>query len=313
MRINESLVKKTLKEFFPKKFLLETSSGTSSLIISLEILKNKFNNSRNEVILPSVCCPSVLSAVSMAKLKPIFVDMEFKRFNMSLEDIKKKINKNTLTVICVHSFGIAADVISIKRILKKKKIPLIEDACLIFGGKYENKEYFGNFGDFGIFSFGYEKIIDVNSGGLLVINDYNDFVEAKNFLRKNVFFSKKIFKNKLFKQKLDNISKSIKSRKLNSLKFDQNLNSKNIIKPVINDNDVIWRYSLIVKNKKKLIQNAKKKNLIITEHYPSINRFQSNSNLKNARIFNNGIINLFVKEGTSENYINRICNLINRI
>ena len=91
-----------LQKWFPKKFLIETSSGTASLIICLEILKKKSIAKKNEVLIPSICCPSVLFAVNFTSLKPVFIDMEFDRFNMSIRDIKKKINANTLAVLCVH-------------------------------------------------------------------------------------------------------------------------------------------------------------------------------------------------------------------
>lgn len=121
MKNNQCLSKIVLQEWFPKKFLIETSSGTAGLIICLEILKKKSKATKQEVAIPSICCPSVLFAVNFLGLKPVFIDMEFERFNMSIKDIKNKINHNTLAVICVHSFGIAANINLIKKNLLKKK------------------------------------------------------------------------------------------------------------------------------------------------------------------------------------------------
>ena len=45
----------------------------------------------------------------------------------------------------------------------------------------------------------------------------------------------------------------------------------------------------------------------MTKHYPSINKFQSNSNLKIANIMDRSILNFFVKPGTNSKYINNIC------
>ena len=59
--------------------------------------------------------------------------------------------------MCTYSFGIAANIHLIKKKFIKKKIPIIEDACLIFGGKDKDGVYYGNNGDLSVFSFGYEK------------------------------------------------------------------------------------------------------------------------------------------------------------
>ena len=306
--------KNEIQNLFPKKYVIETSSGTASLIVCLEMLKKKSNTKKTEVLIPSVCCPSVLFAVNITGLKPVFIDMEFKRFNMSITDIKKKINKNTLAVICVHCFGIAADINLLKKSLNKKKISIIEDACLIFGGKSENGLHHGNKGDMAVFSFGYEKIIDLNSGGLIILKSVQDKILAKKILRNNKFFSKKIFKNSKFLSKFKKIKENINTRFVNAKKFEEKLNGKNIIKPKITNEDVIWRYSIIIKkNREKLIEVAKKKGLIITSHYPALDKFQTNSKLKNSKLFDKNLINLFVKEGTTDEYIEKTCKLINRI
>ena len=72
--------------------------------------------------------------------------------------------------------------------------------------------------------------------------------------------------------------------------------SQNIIKPKFRKEDVYWRYPIIYKNDREQLIDANRKGLIITKHYPAINKFQSNSNLK---ALNYGQINLnfFVKPG----------------
>ena len=60
------------------------------------------------------------------------------------------------------------------------------------------------------------------------------------------------------------------------------------------------------------IQEASKKKVIITSHYPAINRFQYNSRLKNAKIFDNSVVNFFVKDTTPKKYLNSICSLLNK-
>ena len=65
-------------------------------------------------------------------------------------------------------------------------------------------------------------------------------------------------------------------------------------------------------NRTKLIRDAKKIGIIITSHYPSINRFQHNSHLKNADIFDKSVINVFVTKQKTKNYLQKVCNFLNK-
>ena len=160
------------------------------------------DSDKDEVIIPSVVCPSVMFAVNFLCLKPIFVDMELNFFNMCIKDLKKKISKETLAIIGVHCFGIAADINSLVSICKKKKIFLIEDACLNFGGKL-NQKYYGEFGDASIVSFGYDKILSEKGGALMI---KKNFYTLRIFKKNPEFFEFRPIK-KNFKINLINLKK----------------------------------------------------------------------------------------------------------
>lgn len=309
--MHKHLIEKTLTNYFPNKHIALTSSGTSSLITILHTLK-KIYKDKDEVILPSVVCPSLLTVVNSLSLKPVFVDMEMKYFNMDFNHIRKLINHKTISIICVHCYGIAANIEKINKFAKRKKIFLIEDICLNFGGKLRDK-YFGSYGDASIISFGVDKILNIG-GGALVIKKKSIYNKSKKFLLKNSFFSDINFNKKKIKEKINSLSKNIIDRNLNAKYLFENILSKSFIKPKYRKNDVYWRYPMISKiNREKLIHDAKKKGIVITSHYPSINRFQYNSNLKNAEIFNKSVINIFVKKQKTKNYLKKVCNFLNKI
>ena len=207
--MQNTLIEKNLSKYYHNYYISRTSSGTSALIVILKALT--IESQKKEVIIPSIVCPSVMFAVNFLGLKPIFVDMEVKYFNMCITDLKKKITKNTLAIIGVHCFGLTAAIEALVRISKDKKVFLIEDACLNFGGKFKNK-YFGSFGDASILSFGYDKILS-EKGGALMVKSKRKFLFAKKFLSKNSEFFDFQFDEKKFQIKFDKLEEEIEIQK----------------------------------------------------------------------------------------------------
>ena len=75
-------------------------------------------------------------------------------------------------MICpTHLYGFPADLDSLKRICKKKKIYLVEDCSQASGTKYKGKKV-GSFGDFNIHSF-HNKLIASGEGGMITTNNKN--------------------------------------------------------------------------------------------------------------------------------------------
>ena len=307
--MSNHIIETSLKKFYSNRFISRTSSATAALISLLQVLKEK-NKNKNEVIIPSVVCPSILFAVNFLSLKPVFVDMETKYFNMSLPHIKKLISKKTLSIICVHCYGIASEITQISKIANKKKIFLIEDICLNFGGKLKNK-FFGSFGDAAIVSFGYDKILS-EKGGAVIVKNKSVYFKIKKYLISNpVFLNVNLDKNK-FKKKIDSLNDNILNRSSNAKFLFDNIKSNSFIKPKYRISDVYWRYPILCKiNRKKLISDAIKKGIIITSHYPNLGKFQHNTNLKNAEKFDKSVINIFVKAKNSKNYLKKVCNFLN--
>ena len=62
-----------------------------------------------------------------------------------------------------------------------------------------------------------------------------------------------------------------------------------------------------------LLKKAKLKKITITKHYPALNKFQNNSVLHNANIFDKCVINLFVKKQNNLNYLNKTVKFLNNI
>ena len=106
-----------------------------------------------------------------------FVDIDPKTYNLSVEELKKKLiqakkdNKLPKIVIPVHFAGQSCDMQSIHKLSKEFGFKIIEDASHAIGGKYLNKPIGGcQYSDITVFSFHPVKIITTAEGGLATTN-----------------------------------------------------------------------------------------------------------------------------------------------
>ena len=110
------------------KYSVFVNSGSSANLLSINSLKyflNK-NDKRNEIIVPSLTWSSDINAIIQNNYKPVFADISLKTLSLSVEEIKKKINKKTLAVFITHAQGFNPLNDELLKLLKKKKIFLME-------------------------------------------------------------------------------------------------------------------------------------------------------------------------------------------
>ena len=106
-----------------------------------------------------------------------FVDIDPKTYNLSVEELKKKLiqakkdNKLPKIVIPVHFAGQSCDMQSIHKLSKEFGFKILEDASHAIGGKYLDKPIGGcQYSDITVFSFHPVKIITTAEGGLATTN-----------------------------------------------------------------------------------------------------------------------------------------------
>ena len=106
-----------------------------------------------------------------------FVDIDPKTYNLSVEELKKKLiqakkdNKLPKIVIPVHFAGQSCDMQSIHKLSKEFGFKTLEDASHAIGGKYLDKPIGGcQYSDITVFSFHPVKIITTAEGGLATTN-----------------------------------------------------------------------------------------------------------------------------------------------
>lgn len=181
-----------IKNFTGSKNSVAVVNGTSALQIALNLSGVKKND---EVLVPSITFIGTVNSIIYNNAIPNFIDSELDTLGADPQKLEKYLNKNCIlknnqcynkktkrfikAIIVVHVFGHSAKIITLKKISKKFKIKIIEDAAEALGSFYKGK-HLGTFGDFGVISFNGNKVITTGGGGILLTNSNHLAKRAKH-------------------------------------------------------------------------------------------------------------------------------------
>lgn len=179
---------KNFSKFIGNKYSIAICNGTAALEVAIKSLKLP-NNS--EIIVPARSFFSSASSIVNTGNLPVFADVDSLTQNISLEDIKRKINKNTKAIICVHLAGLPCDMQNITNIAKKNNIKIIEDCSQAHGASINNK-HVGSFGDVATWSFCNDKIIStLGEGGMISTNNKKIYNYCQTYINHGSVLLKK--------------------------------------------------------------------------------------------------------------------------
>ena len=161
-----------LEIIFSKKFgdnmpSVAVGSGTDALHLSYILAEIKKDD---EIICPVFTCTATNIPLLYIGAKIKFADIDPKTFNIDIDSVKKLITKKTKAIVFVNYGGLLCNVLELKKIAKKNKLILIQDAAQSLDATYQNKPI-TSFADFTIFSFQAIKQISSGDGGMLVIKN----------------------------------------------------------------------------------------------------------------------------------------------
>ena len=160
-------------KYFGSKFAIMTSSGSTAnllMVASLFMKKNLDLRKGDEVIVPAVSWSTTYFPFHQYGLKLVFVDIDRKNLNISINKLKKAITKKTKIICAVNLLGNSNNFTQIKKIAKKNKIILLEDNCESMGAKFKEK-FTGTIGLMGTFSTFFSHHISTMEGGVVVTNN----------------------------------------------------------------------------------------------------------------------------------------------
>jgi perosamine synthetase len=154
-------------KFCGVKYALGTSNGTCSI----ELILRAIGVEGATVAVPSHTFIASAAAAIHAGAKVIFVDCQRETFQMSPQDLRRKIRPDTKAVLLVHMSGIISPHIEeIRNICREHGASLIEDAAHAHGATIDGRKA-GSLGRAASFSFFSTKVLTTGEGGMVTTDD----------------------------------------------------------------------------------------------------------------------------------------------
>jgi len=182
------LFEKEFAKYCQAKHAVALSSCGAALKLSSKILDLKKGD---EVICQANSFWVTYNHLLERKVTIKCADIEKNTLNICPKSVRKLITKKTKAVYLVHHGGNPANLRALKKILKPKKIPLIEDSAHALGAKFKGKKI-GHDSDIAVFSFStYKMISTLGEGGMFVTNN-KAYADYAKLLRTNFPFGKTV-------------------------------------------------------------------------------------------------------------------------
>ena len=164
-----------LSKITGSQFSIAVNSGTSALHISCMAIGVQPGD---EVITSTITFVASANCAVFCGGKPVFADIDTKTYNLTPEELRKKITSKTKAVIPVHFAGQSCDMEGIYQVVKAAekaygtRIYIIEDASHALGSYYKGTEVGAcKYADITVLSFHPVKHITTGEGGAALTND----------------------------------------------------------------------------------------------------------------------------------------------
>ena len=160
---------KEFARFLDVKHCILTNSGTSSNLLSVSALGLPKDS---EALILATNFPTTLSVLIRNNIKPVFMDINSRTYNMDAEAIEDCLTKKTKLIMLVHALGNPNEMDTVMEIADKHDLAVVEDTCDALGSKYDGR-YLPTYENLGTFSFYPAHQITLGGGGAVVTNSDN--------------------------------------------------------------------------------------------------------------------------------------------
>ncbi len=121
----------------------------------------------SEIIFPALTFWVVPEIARRAGLRPVFVDVDARTFNLDTTVLEAAITDRTRVIVPTHLYGQPCDMAEVMRIADKHDLIVVEDCAQAVGARYKGR-LVGTFGRAAFFSFQMLKGINTYGGGMAV-------------------------------------------------------------------------------------------------------------------------------------------------
>ncbi|MFW5879283.1 MAG: DegT/DnrJ/EryC1/StrS family aminotransferase [bacterium] len=254
------------------------NSGTSALTLALRVLDLEPGD---EVILPASTFIATAWAPTYVNASLVFCDCDPNTWQISVEDLKKKITPKTKAILCVHLYGQPCDIDPIKQIAEEKNIALIEDAAQAHGAEYHQQKI-GSIGDMGCFSFYPGKNLGTYGEGGMITTNNEEYASRMKKLRNHASETKYEHVEIGYNMRMGGLEGAILDIKMKYIeewtarrrniadKYRQNIHNEKIKwqENIENTSGVYHLFVITTKDRESFMEYMKSNNISTALHYP---------------------------------------------
>lgn len=157
---------KRVADYVGAKYAVAVNSGTAALHIACLAAGIKEGD---EVITSPITFAASANCVLYCGGTPVFADIDENTYNISPDEIERRVTERTKAIIPVHYTGQPCDMDAIMNIAGKRNLLVIEDGAHALGASYKGRKI-GGIADMTCFSFHPVKPITTGEGGMVVTN-----------------------------------------------------------------------------------------------------------------------------------------------
>lgn len=158
---------KMAAEYLGVEHAVAFNNGTSSLhavLIALDVKEG------DEVLVPTLSYVSSANVILYCRATPIFCESDPDTFNVTADEVAKRITPKTKAIMTVDLKGMPVDYDAILQVAQEHNIPVLSDSAESFGAIYKDN-LVGRQCPVHSFSFFANKNITMGEGGLIATND----------------------------------------------------------------------------------------------------------------------------------------------
>lgn len=153
-------------ELHGAQYAILSNSGTSSLQVALQAMKEIHGWQRgDQVIVPASTFVSSANIVLHNGMRPVFVDVNPRTYNIDVDQIERYITDQTRAIMPVSLFGQPADLSAVREIADRHRLKVLHDSCECMFQNHLGKPA-GQWADISAYSFYNAHLVTAGVGGM---------------------------------------------------------------------------------------------------------------------------------------------------